>query len=112
MNSYDAPLAARGVALQAGKLRAALVDRLTRTIASSWLKLRNVWETPRGNVRYIVRFGGRSEAVDSAQTGDAHRWVETEDMHAIGFDQTLEPRAGRPATQITDSHGRIHIMHR
>ena len=31
-----------------------------REIASSWLRLRNVWETPRGNVRYTVRFGGRS----------------------------------------------------
>src|ERR1700689_3630181 len=25
-----------------------------REIASSWLNLRNVWETPRGNVRYVV----------------------------------------------------------
>ncbi len=58
-----------------------------REIASSWLKLRNVWETPRGNVRYVVRFGGRSEAPASAQTCEAHRWVDTEDIHAIGFDQ-------------------------
>jgi glycogen phosphorylase len=60
-----------------------------REIASSWLKLPNVWETPRGNVRYIVRFGGRSEAVDSAKSSDAHRWVETEDIYAIGFDQLI-----------------------
>jgi glycogen phosphorylase len=60
-----------------------------REIASSWLKLRNVWETPRGNVRYVVRFGGRSEAAASAKIGDAHRWVETEDIYAIGFDQLI-----------------------
>ena len=33
-----------------------------REVASSWLRLRNVWETPRGNVRFTVRFGGRIEA--------------------------------------------------
>ena len=33
-----------------------------REVASSWLRLRNVWETPRGNAGYTVRFGGRSEA--------------------------------------------------
>jgi glycogen phosphorylase len=57
-----------------------------RELASSWLRLRNVWETPRGNVRYKVRFGGRSES---------HRWVDTNDIYAIGFDQ-LTPGNGGP----------------
>jgi starch phosphorylase len=60
-----------------------------REIASSWLKLRNVWETPRGNVRYVVRFAGRSESDPSAKTTDPHRWVATEDIYAIGFDQLI-----------------------
>jgi glycogen phosphorylase len=51
-----------------------------REVASSWLRLRNVWETPRGNVRYTVRFGGRIEA---------ERWVGTTDIYAIGFDQLI-----------------------
>jgi starch phosphorylase len=60
-----------------------------REIASSWLKLRNVWETPRGNVRYVVRFGGRSEADPSAKVGDPHRWVAADEIYAIGFDQLI-----------------------
>src|SRR5271154_4075161 len=40
-------------------------DGAQREIASSWLKLENVWETGRGNVRYTVRFGGRSGAPSS-----------------------------------------------
>jgi starch phosphorylase len=60
-----------------------------REIASSWLRLRNVWETPRGNVRYTVRFGGRCEAIDSGHAEGAHRWVDTEDIYAIGFDQLI-----------------------
>jgi starch phosphorylase len=64
-------------------------DGEQREIASSWLRLRNVWETPRGNVRYTVRFGGRSEAPPGTAAGEAHRWVGTQDIHAIGFDQLI-----------------------
>src|SRR5450755_3036784 len=66
-----------------------------REVASSWLKLRNVWETPRGNVRFTVKFGGRIEAPENAAASDLHRWVGTNDMHAIGFDQ-LTPGNGGP----------------
>jgi glycogen phosphorylase len=50
-------------------------------VASSWLRLRNVWETPRGNVRYAIKFGGRSVSV-SGGGGEAsalgrHHWVDT-----------------------------------
>ncbi|HSZ07728.1 MAG TPA: glycogen/starch/alpha-glucan phosphorylase [Steroidobacteraceae bacterium] len=66
-----------------------------REIASSWLRLRNVWEMPRNNVRYTVRFGGRTEAAPGAQVGEAHRWVDTTDIYAIAFDQ-LTPGNGGP----------------
>jgi glycogen phosphorylase len=66
-----------------------------REIASSWLRLRNVWEMPRNNVRYTVRFGGRSEAPAGAAVGEAHRWVDTTDIYAIAFDQ-LTPGNGGP----------------
>src|SRR5450631_1641007 len=58
-----------------------------REVASSWLRLRNVWETPRGNVRFTVRFGGRIQAPENAAADDVDRWVGTSDIYAIGFDQ-------------------------
>src|SRR6202142_1758457 len=66
-----------------------------REIASSWLRLRNVWEMPRNNVRYTVRFGGRSEAPPGAAVGERYRWVDTTDIYAIAFDQ-LTPGNGGP----------------
>ena len=60
-----------------------------REVASSWLRLRNVWETPRGNVHYIVKFGGRSEPVDGQDPTQPHRWLDTRDLNAIGFDQLI-----------------------
>ncbi len=69
-----------------------------REVASSWLRLRNVWETPRGNARYTVRFGGRSEAPADTESASAHRWVDTNDIYAIGFDQLI-PGNGGPDRQ-------------
>src|SRR6202161_1992868 len=48
-----------------------------REVASSWLRLRNVWETPRGNVRFTVRFGGRIAAPENSAASDVQRWVDT-----------------------------------
>src|SRR6202047_3584881 len=53
-----------------------------RELASSWLRLRNVWEAPPSNVRYTVRFGGRSETAAGADVGAARRWVDTTDIYA------------------------------
>ncbi len=75
-------------------------DGSQREIASSWLRLRNVWETPRGNVRYTVRFGGCSEAPPSAEVGEPHRWVDTEDIYAIGFDQLIPGNRGPTVNQL------------
>jgi glycogen phosphorylase len=64
-------------------------DGAQRELASSWLKLENVWETARGNVRYTVRFAGRSEPPASGEVGEAHRWVDAQEIYAIGFDQLI-----------------------
>ncbi len=81
-------------------------DGSQREIASSWLRLRNVWETPRGNVRYTVRFGGCSEAPPSAGVGEPHRWVNTEDIYAIGFDQFIPGNRGPTVNQLRLWSGR------
>ena len=77
-----------------------------REIASSWLRLRNVWEAPRGNARYIVRFGGRSTAPASAAVGEPHRWVDTDDIYAIGFDQLIPGNRGPTVNHLRLWSGR------
>src|SRR6202140_1210631 len=54
-----------------------------REVASSWLRLRNVWEAPPSNVRFTVRFGGRVKAPENAAGGDLHCWVDTTDIYAV-----------------------------
>ena len=72
-------------------------DGSQREVASSWLRLRNVWETPRGDVRYTVRFGGRM---------DACRWVDTSDIYAIGFDQLIPGNGGPTVNHLRLWSGR------
>ena len=93
-----------------------------REVASSWLRLRNVWETPQGNARYTVRFGGRCEdvgggaapeggvaAATSAATpaeGGPRRWVDTSDIYAIGFDQLIPGNRGPTVNHLRLWSGR------
>jgi glycogen phosphorylase len=77
-----------------------------REVASSWLRLRNVWETPRGNVRFTVRFGGRIQAPESAAADDEHRWVGTSDIYAIGFDQLIPGNRGPTVNHLRLWSGR------
>jgi len=64
-------------------------DGSQREVASSWLRLRNPWEMPRGNIRFVVKFGGRSVPVEGSDPASPHRWVDTNDISAIAFDQLI-----------------------
>jgi starch phosphorylase len=75
-------------------------------VASSWLRLRNVWEAPRSDERYTVRFGGRSEAPAGAAVSDAHRWVDTNDIYAVGFDQLIPGNGGPTVNHLRLWSGR------
>jgi glycogen phosphorylase len=81
-------------------------DGSQREVASSWLRLRNVCETPRGNAGYTVRFGGRSAAPANAEVSEAHRWVDTNDLYAIGFDQLIPGNGGPTVNHLRLWSGR------
>ncbi len=64
-------------------------DGRQREIASSWLRHRNPWEIQRGDARYLIRFGGRCLATADAQGRTRYRWVDTQNIWAVGFDQLI-----------------------
>jgi starch phosphorylase len=64
-------------------------DGRQREIASSWLRQRNPWEIPRDDARFVIRFGGRSVATNDAQGRTRYRWVETQNIWAVGFDMLI-----------------------
>jgi starch phosphorylase len=77
-----------------------------REVASSWLRLRNVWETPPSNVRYTVRFGGRIKAPENAAPDDLRCWVDTTDIYAVGFDQLIPGNRGPTVNHLRLWSGR------
>jgi starch phosphorylase len=76
-----------------------------REVASSWLRLRNVWETASGNIRFTVKFGGRIEADENPET-DMHRWIDTSDIYAVGFDQLIPGNRGPTVNHLRLWSGR------
>ena len=79
-----------------------------REVASSWLRLRNVWEMSSGNMRFTVRFGGRSGDGECrrGRDGGAHRWVDTSDIYAVGFDQLIPGNRGPTVNHLRLWSGR------
>jgi glycogen phosphorylase len=77
-----------------------------REVASSWLRLRNVWEMPSGNIRFTVRFGGRVESSAGAAGGETHQWVDTSDIYAVGFDQLTPGNRGPTVNHLRLWSGR------
>jgi starch phosphorylase len=57
--------------------------------ASSWLRVRNPWESPRTDARYRVHFGGRCSSSVDADGRVRHQWVDTQDVYAVAFDQLV-----------------------
>jgi glycogen phosphorylase len=60
-----------------------------REVASSWLRLRNPWEIPRSEAQYRIRFCGRCEASTDRDGRVRHRWLDTQDLLAVGFDHLV-----------------------
>jgi glycogen phosphorylase len=60
-----------------------------REVASSWLRLRNPWEIPRSEAQYRIRFCGRCEASAGQDGRVRHRWLDTQDLLAVGFDHLV-----------------------
>jgi glycogen phosphorylase len=64
-------------------------DGRQREIASTWMRERSPWEIARDDARYVVRVGGRCIGTQDAQGRTRYRWVDTQNIWAVGFDQLI-----------------------
>ncbi|MCK6424909.1 MAG: glycogen/starch/alpha-glucan phosphorylase [Burkholderiaceae bacterium] len=81
-----------GIRYDYGMFRQKIVDGRQVEAPDYWLTQGNPWEFPRPEVQMRVRFGGHLE-----QSGDAVRWVGTDDVLAMAYD-TIIPGYGTQAT--------------
>ena len=82
----DAGPAGRGYGIRYdyGMFKQNIVDGRQKESPDYWLEYGNPWEFKRHNTRYKVRFGGRIQ-----QEGKKSRWVETEEILAVAYDQIV-----------------------
>jgi len=52
----------------------------------NWLRLGNVWEFPRPEFTYLVRFYGRVEPRGDGSGAERRRWVDAEEIVAVAYD--------------------------
>ncbi len=64
-------------------------DGRQREIASTWMRERSPWEIARDDARYVVRVGGRCIGTQDPQGRTRYRWVDTQNIWAVGFDQLI-----------------------
>ncbi|WP_416261217.1 glycogen phosphorylase [Gibbsiella quercinecans] len=73
-----------GIRYEYGMFKQNIVNGQQMESPDYWLEYGNPWEFPRHNTRYKVRFGGRIQ-----QEGLKTRWLETEEVLAIAYDQVI-----------------------
>ncbi len=73
-----------GIRYEYGMFKQNIVNGQQMESPDYWLEYGNPWEFPRHNTRYKVRFGGRVQ-----QEGAKARWLETEEVVAIAYDQVI-----------------------
>jgi starch phosphorylase len=61
-------------------------DGAQREVASSWLGMHNFWESGRGGIRYLVRFGGHCKSTRDDKGRVQYEWVDTHDVWAVAYD--------------------------
>jgi glycogen phosphorylase len=84
-------------------------DGSQRELASSWLKYQNFWESGRGGVRYRVSFGGHCQSERGANGKVRHRWVDTRDVWATGFDMLIPGNQGPTVNHLRLWSGRAIV---
>lgn len=55
----------------------------------NWLRLGNIWEFPRPEYSYLVNFYGRSEDYTDHTGAMRKRWVDAEEIMAVGYDTPI-----------------------
>ncbi len=73
-----------GIRYDYGMFKQNIVNGSQKESPDYWLEYGNPWEFKRHNTRYKVRFGGRIQ-----QEGKKTRWIETEEILAVAYDQII-----------------------
>lgn len=66
----------------------------------NWLRYGNVWEFPRPEYTYVVKFYGRSEVYTDQKGKVRKRWSDTEEIIATGYDTPIPGYANNTVNNL------------
>lgn len=86
MATLQLPAFGYGIRYEFGIFQQDVVNGWQMEKPDHWLSLGNPWEIFRRELNYRVKFGGRVESYFDAKNKLNFRWVDTEDVIAVGYD--------------------------
>ncbi|HKL86323.1 MAG TPA: glycogen/starch/alpha-glucan phosphorylase [Treponemataceae bacterium] len=86
MATLELPAVGYGIRYDFGIFFQSIVDGWQIETPDNWLRLGNVWEFPRAEFTYVVKFFGHTEDYLDEKGYLRKRWVEAEDIVAVGYD--------------------------
>ena len=89
MATLEIPGYGYGIRYEHGIFRQKLVEGRQVEMPDNWLRDENPWEIERPERTYTVKFYGRVEAVPDSNGGVGFRWVDTQDVLAMGYDTPI-----------------------
>lgn len=84
--TLELPAVGYGIRYEYGIFFQSIRDGYQIETPDNWLRLGNIWEFPRAEFIYNVHFYGRVERYHDAGGKLRNRWVDTEEIIAMGYD--------------------------
>lgn len=89
-----------GIRYEYGIFRQAIENGWQVEHPDNWLRYPHPWEIARPEIRYLVQFGGRSEAYCDSQGHWRYRWVGSEDVLALAYDVPIPGYGGQTVNNL------------
>ena len=84
--TLELPAVGYGIRYEYGIFFQSIRDGYQVETPDNWLRLGNIWEFPRAEFIYVVNFYGRVEQYNDESGKLRNRWVDTEEIIAMGYD--------------------------
>jgi len=84
--TLELPAVGYGIRYEYGIFFQSIRDGYQVETPDNWLRLGNIWEFPRAEFIYVVNFYGRVEQYNDESGKLRSRWVDTEEIIAMGYD--------------------------
>jgi starch phosphorylase len=84
--TLELPAVGYGIRYDYGIFFQSIRDGYQVETPDNWLRLGNMWEFPRSEFTYVVNFYGRTEDYRDEAGALLKRWVDAEEIIAIGYD--------------------------